>query len=425
MALLHSQRRRAICLFCELAGPQSLRRTSLTARSPLLQSGVLEPQYPRGSQWRRSKATDSHATLAANRKQAAPKSHQERRVEVSSVHDPLLSIEEEANAVLASPSKAEEEIVLRLIRKCLVIASDVSKDPGTSPKPQRVDDNTPASALLSLEEDDIQSLPGRVESVESPQLRKESIATVSRIAHKLLVHTPVFIDPELLKEYTTLQTLLRRPDTLPEVFQLYATKPAAITGSDPVQYRTPRPNRLNAAIPAPIANEALNSAIALKDLTSALQIIETTFATPSFRRLKALRLAGVPMAAAALSPFAAYIIADRLSAMQSSMDSYLATNVAFTGILAYLGFTGILGVVAVTTANDKMKRVTWADGTPLRERWLREEERAAADLVVTAWGFKQVSRWGEEEGEDWEILREWIGLRGMILDRAELMEGME
>lgn len=103
----------------------------------------------------------------------------------------------------------------------------------------------------------------------------------------------------------------------------------------------------------------------------------------------------------------------------------MATNVAFAGILAYVGFTATIGMVAVTTANDQMDRVTWATGMPLRERWLKEEERAALDRVAGAWGFKETWRRGEEEGREWEELREWIGRRGMVLDRVELMEGME
>ena len=79
----------------------------------------------------------------------------------------------------------------------------------------------------------------------------------------------------------------------------------------------------------------------------------------------------------------------------------------------------------MTTANDHMERVTWANGTPLRERWLREEERQMYDLVAAAWGFKEGWKRGEEEGEDWMALRELIGMRRMMLDRVELMEGME
>lgn len=107
------------------------------------------------------------------------------------------------------------------------------------------------------------------------------------------------------------------------------------------------------------------------------------------------------------------------------MDTTTATNLAFVGILSYVVFTATIGVVAVTTSNDQMNRVTWATGLPLRERWMREEERAAIDRVASAWGFKETERRGEEEGEEWDALREWIGQRGMVLDRVELMDGME
>ncbi|KAA8566987.1 hypothetical protein EYC84_010078 [Monilinia fructicola] len=110
---------------------------------------------------------------------------------------------------------------------------------------------------------------------------------------------------------------------------------------------------------------------------------------------------------------------------QNTMEPGMATNIAFAGILAYMGFTATIGVVAVTTANDQMDRVTWAPGMPLRERWVREEERAAIDKVAGSWGFHEKWRRGEEEGKDWDRLRLWIGNKGMLLDAVELMEGME
>jgi hypothetical protein len=61
----------------------------------------------------------------------------------------------------------------------------------------------------------------------------------------------------------------------------------------------------------------------------------------------------------------------------------------------------------------------------LRERWLREEERAMIDKVAGAWGFKEPWRRGDESGEDWAALKEFTGLRGMVLDKTSLMEGME
>lgn len=107
------------------------------------------------------------------------------------------------------------------------------------------------------------------------------------------------------------------------------------------------------------------------------------------------------------------------------MDTFTATNLYFGGILAYVGFTATIGFVAITTANDQMDRITWAVGTPLRERWMREEERMMVDRIAGAWGFQERWRRGEEEGSDWEALREWAGMRGMVLDRTELMDGMQ
>jgi hypothetical protein len=69
--------------------------------------------------------------------------------------------------------------------------------------------------------------------------------------------------------------------------------------------------------------------------------------------------------------------------------------------------------------------VTWVGGMPLRERWLREEERAALDKVAIAWGFKEEWKRGMETGLEWESLREFIGRRGMVLDASNLMQGME
>lgn len=107
------------------------------------------------------------------------------------------------------------------------------------------------------------------------------------------------------------------------------------------------------------------------------------------------------------------------------MSPSYATGVAFAGFMAYLGTVTGLGYVVITTANDQMDRVTWAKGVPLWERWVREEERAAWDRVAGEWGFKDRSRRGEEEGEEWDRLREEVGIRGMVLDQVELMDGME
>lgn len=93
--------------------------------------------------------------------------------------------------------------------------------------------------------------------------------------------------------------------------------------------------------------------------------------------------------------------------------------------MTYVAAVSSMGYIAITTANDQMDRVTWAQGVPLWERWVREEERRAADEVAGSWGFADRERRGDEEGTEWEALREWVGKRGMVLDAVELMEGME
>lgn len=127
----------------------------------------------------------------------------------------------------------------------------------------------------------------------------------------------------------------------------------------------------------------------------------------------------------ATAPVACYSIASWASSLQNTMDPSTATGIAFAAGLAYVGGVSSIGVLAITTANDQMERVTWLPGVPLRHRWLREEERAAMDKVALAWGFKNIDYRGEEEGEEWEALREFIGMRGMILDRTDLMPGMQ
>ncbi len=94
----------------------------------------------------------------------------------------------------------------------------------------------------------------------------------------------------------------------------------------------------------------------------------------------------------------------QMSMLQDSMDQSTATGIAFAAILAYIAFTGTIGVVVVATSNDQMRRVTWLPGMPLRHRWLREEERAALDKVACAFGFQEQHRFGEENGPEFEAL---------------------
>lgn len=249
---------------------------------------------------------------------------------------------------------------------------------------------------------------------------------ISLKAEEIVRHPTVFITAAVLKAYVDIQTLLHQPSSFPDVFELYASKPIPkVNGDGGVSFSQPSPNSLNTAIDPKTANKALTAAITARNLSLSLSIITSSFAKASFARAKILRQGAVPGAGLAIAPLVAYSLSLQFSAWQSMLDPAQATTMAFAGIMTYLGAVGTVGYVAITTSNDQMDRVTWAQGLPLWERWVREEERAALDRVAGAWGFKNRERRGDEEGEDWEALREWVGRRGMVLDRVELMDGME
>ena len=258
----------------------------------------------------------------------------------------------------------------------------------------------------------------------STQVR-QMIDKISDTAYATIAHPTVFITPSLLRQYVEVQAVLGKSETLPKAFQLYVSKPVPNEVSGSINYAQQNSNKASNAIDSEVIETALDTAVEAKNLDAAVGIIENSYTTPAFIRAKLLRRALVPSAAFAATPLAAYGLASNFSILQNAMDPAMATKVAFVGILAYVGFTASIGIVAVATANDQMRRVTWAPGIPLRMRWVREEERAALDKVACAWGFQEKWRQGEEEGAEWDALREYIGQKGMVLDRTELMEGME
>lgn len=248
---------------------------------------------------------------------------------------------------------------------------------------------------------------------------------LSELVSELLRDEKVFISPEALARYSAIQTLLKRPDTFPEIFHLYANKPVPEADSWPVKYHRADPKSIKSAVPPELANMALDTAIGERNLALVLAIIDSTFCAPAFHRAKVFKKAAAPLGALAAAPAACYAAASWAASLQNTMDPSTATGIAFAAILAYVAGTSSVGLLAITTANDQMERVVWLPGIPLHQRWLREEERAALDKVAVTWGFKNPAMRGEEEGEEWESLREFIGLRGMILDKSDLMEGME
>lgn len=276
------------------------------------------------------------------------------------------------------------------------------------------------SSLLDLEEKNAKKRP-----VPAGNTHPQLINSVSRIANDIVKDEKVFISPSVLACYTEIQTLLNNAEHFPETFHLYAHKPVPEQNTSPVKYHKANASNINSAVPSELANMALDVAIEQRNLSLVLAIIDNTFCTKAFHRSKVFRKASAPLLGMATAPVACYSIASWASSLQNTMDSSTATGIAFAAGLAYVGGVSSIGVLAITTANDQMERVTWLPGIPLRHRWLREEERAAMDKVALAWGFKSIDYRGEEEGEEWEALREFIGMRGMILDRTDLMPGMQ
>ena len=336
----------------------------------------------------------------------------------------LIEMLDRVNTLLKSPTVPTQESVEGALGDCEAYAKALdatAEDVGLPFK----NENTPASTLLSLEKKQ-QSSTLPAQSIGLTRSTRENVMEkLSTLAYSIVTDPKVFLTPTALASYVATQCLLGRPETLPQVFVLYANKPIPRPGSSPARLKPPNPSKASCAIPHVLADAALSAAIEAKDLPLCFDIINTSVCTTAFKKNKLVRRALLPGTALALAPVAAYTLASQLSVYQETMDYTTARNLILAGTLSYVGFTALIGFVAITTSNDQMRRVTWTTGMPLRERWLREEERAFVDRVAMAWGFQQESRRGEEEGQDWEALREWAGLRGMILDRVSLMEGME
>ena len=257
----------------------------------------------------------------------------------------------------------------------------------------------------------------------APQLQ-DVVDKISEAAYAIISHPTVVITPDVLERYVDVQARLGKPESLPYVFDLFATKPRPRAASGSIAYTRPNPDRVGGAIPTDVAERALDAAVEAKNLGAAIGIVESAYGTKAFVRAKIVRKALIPAVFFGVAPAAAYLVASRLSLLQNTMDPGAATGVAFAGILTYVGFTLSIGLVASATANDQMRRVSWTPGTPLRQRWLREEERAAFDRVACSFGFSEEQRYGEEEGNDFQALRQYVLQKGMILDAVELMEGM-
>jgi hypothetical protein len=326
------------------------------------------------------------------------------------------------NTVLEGTERipSEKEIV-DILAHCAELSKVLKVEVTPKPFVKQERKDRAASALLDLENhSEVEPI---LSKIPPALLRMQD--ELSKLVYSVIRHPTVFVTPNALALYVKIQSNLKKPETIAGAFHLYANKPLPKEGTSPITYSAQNPDKASNAIPQQIADKALQVAIDKRDLVAAMDLIEFSYATTAYRRAKFIRTGLLPATGLAAAPLAAYLVASQFAQWQTTMEPELATNVAFAGMVAYVGFTGTVGLVALTTANDQMDRVTWTPGLPLRERWIREDERAAIDRVAGAWGFRELWRRGEEEGEEWDAIRELAGLKGMILDRTELMEGME
>ena len=253
----------------------------------------------------------------------------------------------------------------------------------------------------------------------------QGVGDLSDALYKLIKAPQIFLSPEVLALYIDLQSCLGRPETLPAVLNMFANKAIPIHGSSPLQVRKQNPRSIKAAVPPELANKALDAAVEARELSLCLDVIEETTRQPAYLKRKFITQAWPLAAGAGLTPPFAYFLATKFSAWQTVLSESSALWSSFIAICCYTYCVSAIGTFSYITRNDHHERISWQDGIPLWERWAREDERAMMEKVAAAWGFKEKDRRGEEEGEEWEALKELTAMRDMLLDRTELMENME
>ncbi|EWC48860.1 hypothetical protein DRE_00165 [Drechslerella stenobrocha 248] len=263
------------------------------------------------------------------------------------------------------------------------------------------------------------------ETIEAEKAAKLNapVSPIMDMAYHIAIHPYTFISPRVLTEYIKLAAILKDPSTLPSIFKLYANKPVLHDVSKPA--KKPFPNAPNNAIPYDCAKAGLQVAIAAKNMPLALEIIDNSVSTRAWCRRKLVTKLLPFTATIGAIPIGLYKIADWIAQFQEQWLHEKAMTYAFLGFMTYYICTGSLGLIALLTWNDHMIRVNWIPGVYLRERWFMEEQRALTDRVAMAWGYQEPYKRGLESGWEWEMLRHWAGVKGMIIDSSEMVEGRE
>ena len=344
---------------------------------------------------------------------------------IAALKGKLAVVEIKIHTIYDSPTVQGEQALLDVLFELEDVARQATAIRSGRPVPTKAPiRQSSAGAILSGLKDDEKPAPTKTKGKSFGLDALPRPSHLSKLAEDFIKHEKVFLSPNLLGLYIHLQRMLGLPRTIPEALYLYANKPVPVEGSSPPKFNKPSPKSAKQAVPADLADDALTAAIEAKDITLALAVVEHTYCTPAWLRHRRITKLGLPTVIMALTPFAINMISSELSVYSNFIDPWTFKLYCFMGISTYVLCTGTLGFVALTTHNDHHDRVVWRPGIPLLDRYVKEDERAALDMIACAWGFKEEWRRGDEEGDDWEGLRQWILLRGMILDKPDLMPGM-
>ncbi|KAF2743144.1 hypothetical protein M011DRAFT_471681 [Sporormia fimetaria CBS 119925] len=351
-------------------------------------------------------------------------------VSALSLRERTEQVERAIQAIINSDKVEPEEVTIAALneieaitRGAIALRAGLRRTPATKLNLR----HSSASAILSLDTDDTPPEPAPARQEKSIRDQIAELPTpshLSRLAEELILDPIVYISNAVLDKYVDVQKLLNRPRPIAEALYLFAHKPVPEVGSSPPRYKDKNPKSFKSHIPGAIAAKALDAAITAKDMECALTCIDHTYAAPAYMRWKWLSKAGPPFLGACSIPYVAYFIADSWKEYGGYIDEQSFKWRFFAGFMAYFYATGTLGFVALTTWSTHHVRVVWRPGQPLLMRWLREDERAALDKIAIAWGFTEDEKKGDEQGEEWDGLRQWCALRGMWLDKPELLPGM-
>lgn len=418
---------RPVCQLCDFLLQRPAPRRSFLAAAPTFTRPALRRHAPKQQHAALPRIpVRSAATVRTTPAQPSRvENHQQWAERVAVLKTKLADVERHIAWITASNKVEPEAATLAALDALEAIARQAIAIRSGKPPPPKVEiKQSSAGAILSMGQDDDAPVAAQPVS-RAPSLNElPSPQYISSLAMDLLRHPNIFISADILGAYIRLQQLVGCPRAIPEILHLYANKPVPQLGSSPPKFSKPSPKAAKQAIPADLAEHALGAAIEAKDMPLALDIVDVSYCAPAWKRRRMVTKLGLPGFVVGVTPLAIYMLAQEASVYSGYIDPALFKLYAFMGISTYVLCTGTLGFVALTTHNDHHTRVVWRPGTPLLDRYMREDERAALDRIAMAWGFKEEWRRGDEEGEEWEGLREWISMRGMVLDKPDLMPGM-